>query len=116
MKNISGWFTVQTKVSHGAWSEGEGCSSVSRGRRSRNQGGVYETLVYILNVLLLQEREDQVKKKLAAATNSKEPSSVAANISSSTPVMASIMKEETENRELVSDSSNKTTKLNQYFR
>ena len=57
-----------------------------------------------------------MKKKLAAATNLKEPSSVAANICSSTPVMASIMKEETENRELVSDSSNKTTKLNKYFR
>ena len=42
-----------------------------------------------------------MKKKLAVATSMKD-STTPASISSSTPVMASIMKEETENRELVS--------------
>ena len=52
-------------------------------------------------IALLKERESEMKKKLAVATSVKD-SATPATISSSTPVMASIMKEETENRELVS--------------
>ena len=48
-----------------------------------------------------------MKSKLAVATSMKD--AVPASISSSTPVMASIMKEETENRELVSRHFIETT-------
>lgn len=56
------------------------------------------SLIIACIALVMKERE--VKRKLAVATSMKDTGPV--GISSSTPVMASIMKEETENRELVS--------------
>merc|ERR1719430_672204 len=58
-----------------------------------------------------KERESEMKKKLAVATSMKD--TVPVSISSSTPVMASIMKEETENRDLVKRSMETLARKNE---
>ena len=49
-----------------------------------------------------KERESEMKRKLAVTTSMMKDTASVSISSSTTPVMASIMKEETENRELVS--------------